>query len=79
MSFYGCTESGRRRESWDLIRDLASRSSIPWCIIGDFNDMMFAHEKTGGQRHLKGLLKGFSETVNECGLVDLGFVGIQFT
>lgn len=46
--FYGCPERERRRESSGLIRELASRSKLPWCIIGDFNDMMFAHEKVGG-------------------------------
>lgn len=77
--FYGCPERERRRESWGLIRELASRSNLPWCIIGDFNDMMFAHEKVGRRRHPRFLLEGFSETVNECGLRDLGFVGNQFT
>lgn len=48
-SFYGCPERSRRRESWDLIRLLASRSASPWCIIGDFNDLMFEHEKIGGE------------------------------
>lgn len=47
--FYGCPERGRRRESWNLIRYLESKSDLPWCIIGDFNDLMFAEEKRGGK------------------------------
>lgn len=43
--FYGCPDRGRREESLYLIRDLASRSSLTWCIFGDFNDIMFDHEK----------------------------------
>lgn len=77
--FYGCPERSRRRESWDLIRLLASRSASFWCIIGDFNDLMFEHEKFGGRRHPRGLLEGFTETVNDCGLLDLGYVGSKFT
>lgn len=46
--FYGCPERGRRRESWRIIRNLAERSSLSWCIIGDFNDLMFAEEKRWG-------------------------------
>jgi len=34
--FYGYSDSGRRRESWDLLCHLSSLSNDPWCIIGDF-------------------------------------------
>lgn len=52
---------------------------LPWCIIGDFNELMTEDEKKGGQCHPRALLKGFSETVMECGLMDLGFTGDKFT
>lgn len=45
--FYGCLERGRRHESWNTIRTLASKSDLPWYIIGDFNDLMFADENKG--------------------------------
>ncbi|XP_074374021.1 uncharacterized protein LOC141714399 [Apium graveolens] len=77
--FYGCPERNRRRESWDMLKMLAGRSSLPWCVFGDFNDMLYMHEKRGGRRHPFSLLKGFSDTLQECGLTDLGFVGEQFT
>ncbi|XP_074341908.1 uncharacterized protein LOC141679304 [Apium graveolens] len=78
-SFYGCPERYRRHESWDLLRGLAGDSNLPWCVVGDFNDMMFAHEKEGGRPHPRALLDGFTETVYECGLVDMGFLGNEFT
>lgn len=77
--FYGCPETGRRRESWGLIRYLASKSELPWCIIGDFNDLMFDDEKRGRRDHPRSNLIGFSETVYDCGLIDLGFVGSKYT
>lgn len=61
------------------MRNLAARSDLPWCLIGDFNDLMFDDEKQGGQRHLCGLLTGFTDTVHDCNLVDLGFVGEKYT
>lgn len=70
---------GRRRESWELLRSLAAKSTLPLCVIGDFNDLMFADEKRGGREHPRNLLTGFVETVNECGLMDLGFIGGKFT
>ncbi|XP_074364697.1 uncharacterized protein LOC141705706 [Apium graveolens] len=45
----------------------------------DFNDMLFAHEKKGGRPHPRGLLKGFSDMIIGCGLIDLGFEGDKFT
>ncbi|XP_074327302.1 uncharacterized protein LOC141665222 [Apium graveolens] len=44
-----------------------------------FNDMMYSFEKLGGRPHPRRLLEGFSNTVLECGLEELGFVGCEFT
>lgn len=61
------------------MRNLASESQLLWCIIGDFNDMMYAHEKQGGRRHEQVLLEGFKKVVYDSGLCDLGFLGSEFT
>lgn len=45
IGFYGCLERQRRRESWQIIRELVGRSLLPWYIIGDFNDITYVHEK----------------------------------
>ncbi|XP_074337776.1 uncharacterized protein LOC141674973 [Apium graveolens] len=76
--FYGCPERYRRYESWELLRGLADESNLPWCVVGDFNEMMFAHEKRGGKPHPRGLLDCFTKTVSDCGLMDMGFVGNEF-
>lgn len=65
---YGCPERARRTESWNLIRGLAEESRLPWCIIGDFNDIMYDHEKKGGRMHPRRLMEGFKKTLNECNL-----------
>lgn len=38
--FYGIANRGRRRDSWNILRELASQSTMPWCILGDFNDLL---------------------------------------
>lgn len=63
----------------NLLHGLASQSQSPWCVVGDFNDMMYSFEKVGGRPQPRRLLEGFSNTVFECGLEDLGFVGCEFT
>lgn len=77
--FYGCPERERRRESWDILRYLSLQSTLPWCIIGDFNDLMFKDEKGGGREHPGNLLQGFTNVIDECGLQDLRFGGEKLT
>lgn len=76
--YYGCPKRSRRI-SWDILRGLAGESLLPWCILGDFNDMMDVGEKRGCREQPLSLLSGFTEALHDCGLVDLGFVGEKFT
>lgn len=76
-SFYGCPERNRRRESWNLLKSLSDELNLPWCVIRDFNDMIYIDEKMGRMAHP--YHEGFTEIVLECGLRDLGFVGEKFT
>lgn len=69
--FYGYPERDRRAESWQLIRRLASLSSIPWCILGDFNDILFASDKKGHVPHPQHLFNGFQSTIKDCQLLEL--------
>lgn len=66
-------------ESWNLLQELAGRLSLPWYIIGDFNDLMVMEEKKGDKSHPMFLLEGFSEAVMDCELVDLGYTGEKYT
>ncbi|XP_074369831.1 uncharacterized protein LOC141711338 [Apium graveolens] len=77
--FYGYPERCRRAESWNLIKELSHRSDLPWCIAGDFNDMVSSDEKRGGRPHPRPLLEGFNQVLLDCGLADLGFVGGKYT
>ena len=45
--FYGNTETHRRSESWDLLRQLHGRNSLPWLCTGDFNEIVKQSEKSG--------------------------------
>ncbi|XP_019179165.1 PREDICTED: uncharacterized protein LOC109174381 [Ipomoea nil] len=77
--FYGFSKRPQRGESWDLIRSLANKSDLPWVMIGDFNDLLFQYEKRGGNPHPDSLLRGFGETLEDCGLMQLPMSGYPFT
>lgn len=73
--FYGCPERHRHVESWDLLKQLSLNNSLPWILMGDFNDLLSHGEKLGGAPHPNWLIQGFQETVNFSGLFDLTFKG----
>lgn len=45
--FYGNPVESERYISWDLLRTLAIGNGCPWLVIGDFNEILFSHEKLG--------------------------------
>ncbi|GAU19619.1 hypothetical protein TSUD_383140, partial [Trifolium subterraneum] len=77
--YYGYPERSRRRAAWDLLRALGNMSSIPWCIIGDFNDLLSQADKKGIHPHPNGLCMGFRQAVSDCDLIDIPIEGHQFT
>ncbi|XP_019200076.1 PREDICTED: uncharacterized protein LOC109193678 [Ipomoea nil] len=77
--YYGYAQRERWNDSWEFIRSLSHRSELPWVIIGDFNDLLYQYEKRGGNPHPEALLRGFGETIDECGLAQLPMQGYPFT
>lgn len=47
--FYGRLKTGDKHLSWDLMRRINEHNSIPWCIIEDFNEIIYQNEKDGGR------------------------------
>nr|GME05062.1 uncharacterized protein LOC109162272 [Ipomoea batatas]GME15660.1 uncharacterized protein LOC109162272 [Ipomoea batatas] len=77
--YYGYPERSRRRESWQLLRTLASLSTMPWVVMGDYNDLMHQGDKRGRHPQPTWLLNGFTEAIADCGLQEFEFSGNQFT
>ncbi|CAN0857899.1 hypothetical protein LINGRAHAP2_LOCUS6980 [Linum grandiflorum] len=77
--FYGCPERERRKESWDLLRMLGRNGHDPWCVIGDFNDILHQHEQKGRNERPQNLIDGFRLAVAECNLVDVALDGYPYT
>ncbi|KAK6133887.1 hypothetical protein DH2020_032377 [Rehmannia glutinosa] len=75
--FYGYPERNRRRESWSFLRQLAAQSNLPWCCIGDFNDIISPNEKRGSVPHPSWLLSGFRTAIDDCFWWIWGWLGIR--
>ncbi|XP_016725413.1 uncharacterized protein [Gossypium hirsutum] len=77
--FYGNPNQSSRQESWNLLRHLNSSHSMPWCVCGDFNEIMYAHEKNGGAVRTERQMEKFRKVLEECELLDMGYRGQKFT
>ena len=72
-----CSVEGRQ-DLWEKL--LADKPySLPWCIGGDFNVIIDAHEKRGGRPF--SVAKGieFLAFIEEAEVFDAGFLGSSFT
>nr|POE95051.1 hypothetical protein CFP56_15118 [Quercus suber] len=76
---YGHADPSKKHETWSLIRGLHRKFSLPWLCAGDFNEILWSHEKLGLGPRKEGVMRDFRDTLDECGLMDLGFVGDKFT
>lgn len=76
---YGEPNRSQRRKTWDLLRHLARDSNLPWCVVGDLNNVIAQSDKNGGHPYPRWLIDGFNEAIQEARLIDMNIVGRQFT
>ncbi|XP_075668948.1 uncharacterized protein LOC142638768 [Castanea sativa] len=76
---YGFPNSARKHETWSLIRSLHLRFTLSWLCAGDFNELIWSHKKLGLGPRQDYLMKEFHDVLDECGFMDLGYVGDKFT
>ncbi|KAK1383484.1 hypothetical protein POM88_021219 [Heracleum sosnowskyi] len=76
---YGEPSRTLRYKTWDLLKNLSRDSNLPWCLIGDFNNVTSQADKKGGPPYPTTLIDGFNECLREADLHDLDLTGHQFT
>ncbi|XP_060968579.1 uncharacterized protein LOC115710349 [Cannabis sativa] len=76
---YGEPNRSLRFNTWKLIHDLAIFSQLPWCLIGDLNNIGSQAEKKGGCPYPPSLIAGFQDVLQSCDLIDLDLRGYPFT
>lgn len=75
---YGWAEEQNKPLTWQLLQSLADQD-LPWLCLGDFNEILYLHEKQGGHLREHDKMEAFRSVLGECGLEDLGFKGFPFT
>jgi hypothetical protein len=76
---YGEPRWEDRHLTWDRIKTMHTQHNIPWAIIGDFNEILYSHEKEGGNQRPQNIMQAFRDVLSDCDLEDLGFCGDEFT
>lgn len=77
--FYGEAQTQLCHQAWDVLKDISSCSPLPWLCLGDFNEVLHPEEHIGiGKRH-NAQIQGFTDAVDICMLLDLGYSGNVWT
>ena len=77
--FYGELETSTRSEGWNMLWMLSSKSKLPWCCFGYFNELLRVEDKQGGVMRSHNLMQIFREALDHCDFMDLGFFVPTFT
>ena len=76
---YGEPRWEDKHKTWDKLRELKDDQHLPWVVIGDFNEILFSHEKDGGNPRPQHYMQAFRDALSDCELEDIGFSGDTFT
>ena len=76
---YGYVDSTRKQETWSLLHCLHCKYTLPWMCVGDFNELLWSHEKLGFGPRQDCKMKEFRDVLDECGLMDLSYARDKFT
>lgn len=78
MGFYGDPARACGKESWRMLRFLHNETDLPWLCVGDFNEIIYAHEQFGGNDRGEWMMEGFRDVISYAGFTDLGFSGLPY-
>ena len=76
---YGEPVTHKRMATWNLLRRLYNQHSLPWCCMGDFNEIVKNEEMQGRCPHPDRQMQAFRDAINDCNLLDMGYHCFPFT
>ncbi|KAE8774428.1 hypothetical protein D1007_53200 [Hordeum vulgare] len=60
---YGVPRAEKKHVTWKVMRILHNQASLPWVCAGDFNEVLFADEKEGGNEKTQACMGRFGEAL----------------
>lgn len=78
VNVYAPNDTVSRRGVWEELVTLKAISQLPWCLGGDFNEIMFVNERIGCSSVDRGM-RDFVDFGNNLEVVDIPMLGRKFT
>ncbi|KAL0451850.1 UNVERIFIED_CONTAM: hypothetical protein Slati_1163100 [Sesamum latifolium] len=78
MALYRIIRCSRGFKGWYILKTMSRQSDAPWMCAGDFNEILYQHEKMRPPR-LLWQITDFRQALEYCSLSDLGYSGSKFT
>ena len=66
---YGEAQTSERYKTWDMLHGIAGTSNEPWVVIGDFNEVLHAHEHDGIGQRSQAQMDSFRDAIDTCSFV----------
>jgi len=77
---YGHNTPADRRTLWNyLSQESSQNTSIPWIVLGDFNAIMHAGDRAGGDTNWYSHLDDFPRCISLAELIPVPYTGMKFT
>ena len=73
FTIYGNPKINERKLLWNNLVQISSLHNLPWCILGDFNDIIFNYEKFRGRPINFNRAQLLKNCLDSYGMLDLGF------
>ena len=75
---YGYPQRFKQKEIWDNLLNIKNSIIRPWVIIGDFNEILYPHDKIGRTNGHSSRMQNFAEFINDCELVEFESFGLPY-
>ena len=74
-AIYASPRLVERKILWGNLKTVAHLHSLPWLMLGDFNEVLCAEDKFGGNHINLNRALEFKDCLDECNMLDFGFCG----
>jgi hypothetical protein len=64
---------------WDHLKALKASSSLPWVVLGDFNEALWQYEHFSARQRPEPQMAAFRDCLQICELKDIGFSVLSYT
>jgi len=76
---YGLNHKGQRYVLWQDLTVIAAHMNSAWCIIGDFNYVLYKEDRIGGDEIKDHERKDFTESLEACKMNEMRSTGAYYS